>query len=91
MDSTIWMKKCVVSIQIWIKRVSMKKNVVKFFWGKECTGTPQWPLGFATTLNMWDLASSPIVLKFSQQLKCRVVKVLQFHWCCSQARTSFQM
>jgi hypothetical protein len=26
-----------------------------FFWEKECVGAPQRPLGFATTLNMWDL------------------------------------
>ena len=27
-----------------------------FFWGKECVGAPPRPLGFATALNMWDLA-----------------------------------
>ena len=32
-----------------------EENVVGFFWGKECVGAHQWPLGFATTLNMSDL------------------------------------
>ena len=26
------------------------------FWGKECVGAPQQPLGFATMLNMWNHA-----------------------------------
>ena len=55
MDLTTWMKKCVVYVQSWIKRVSMEGNFVGFFWEKDCYGAPQWPLGFATTLNMWDL------------------------------------
>ena len=32
------------------------------FWGKECVGAPQRPLGFATTLNMWDPLTSIQVL-----------------------------
>ena len=50
------MKKCVVSVQICIKRVSMEGNVVGFFWVKECVGALQRPLGFVMVLNMWDLA-----------------------------------
>ena len=56
MGLTAWIKKCIVSIQVWIKCVSMEGNVVRFFWGKECAGAPQRPLGFTTALNMWDLA-----------------------------------
>ena len=38
---TAWMKKCAVYVQIRIECVSMKENVVGFFWEKECVGTPQ--------------------------------------------------
>ena len=48
------MKKCVVFVQIWIKHINMEGIVVEIFWGKECVGTPQRLLGFATMLNMWD-------------------------------------
>ena len=33
----------------------MGENVLGFFGGKECIGAPQHPLGFAMTVNMWDL------------------------------------
>ena len=56
MGMTTWMKKCVVFVQIGIKCVSMKENVVEFVLKKECVGTPQRLLGFAAALNMWDLA-----------------------------------
>ena len=38
-----------------MKRVSMEGDVVGFFWGEGMCCAPQQPLGFATTLNMWDL------------------------------------
>ena len=56
MSLTTWMKKCADYVQFWIKHVSREGNVVGFFWGNECDGAPEWPLGFATALNMWDLA-----------------------------------
>ena len=45
MSLTTWMKKCVVSVQLWIKHVSMEGNVVGFFMGEECVGAPQQLLG----------------------------------------------
>ena len=42
-ELTTWMKKCVVFVQIWIKRVNMEENIVEFFWGKECVGVFQQP------------------------------------------------
>ena len=33
----------------------MEGDVVGIFRAKECVGVPQWPLGFAMTLSMWDL------------------------------------
>ena len=27
------------------------------YWAKDCIGAPQWSLGFAETLNMWDLTA----------------------------------
>jgi hypothetical protein len=33
-----------------------------FFRGKECVGVPQWPLGSAMTLNMWEALTSIQVL-----------------------------
>ena len=56
MGLIILMKKCVVSIHFFFKRVSMDGNVVEFFGRKECASALQWPSDFVTMLNTWDLA-----------------------------------
>ena len=43
---TTWMNKCVVSVQIEIKCISMEGKIMGFFWRKECVGAPQRLLGF---------------------------------------------
>ena len=55
MGLTIGMKKCVVSLQIESSALVWRETSWEFFWGNECVGAPQRPLGFATTLDMWDL------------------------------------
>ena len=52
MGLTTCMEKWVVSVQMWIKCVSIEGDVVEFFSGE---GMCWRPLGFATTSNMWDL------------------------------------
>ena len=52
---TTWMNKCVVSVQIEIKCISMEGKIMGFFWRKECVGTPQRLLGNSMALNKGDL------------------------------------
>ena len=79
MGLTTWMNKCVVYVQIWVKRVSMEGNIMGFLREGMCwCSLMVIGMGFATTLNMWDLFGCLETDNLHRHLNCFLRLILVF-------------